>query len=162
MFRTSIFKGTVPRDFRLQVFLRISFPQPLRIPIGPFRIFSKIRGDIRSSRCITNKKIWKVLIIFLEHLCVVEWTYRYIFMFTLRCQQFDIVPIFRHWYQQHQRYWWKNLPPVQCWYWWCTFTCKYLRKFSKNFEMTQMYFRGLGGRWFTKKPEAKNLVTLSL
>ncbi len=32
---------------------------------------------------------------FLEHLCVVELTYRYIFSFkfTLRCQQFDIVPI---------------------------------------------------------------------
>ncbi len=40
----------------------------------------------------------------------------------------------------------------------CTFTCEYLCEFSTKFEMTQ----GLGGRWLMKKPEAKNLVTLSL
>ncbi len=46
------FKGTVPRDFRLQVFFNESVtPSPLSIPLGPFRIFSKIREDIRSSRC---------------------------------------------------------------------------------------------------------------
>jgi hypothetical protein len=47
-------------------------------PLGPFRIFSKISGDIRSSRCIAgvvdtdgkwqNSPIRKVLIIFLEAL----------------------------------------------------------------------------------------------
>jgi hypothetical protein len=26
-------------------------PQPQSIPLGPFRIFSKIRGDIPKSRC---------------------------------------------------------------------------------------------------------------
>jgi hypothetical protein len=30
------------------------YPKPLSIPLGPFQIFSKIRGDIRSSRCITG------------------------------------------------------------------------------------------------------------
>jgi hypothetical protein len=35
-------------DFRLQVFFHKSVsPGPLIIPLGPFRIFSKIRGDIR-------------------------------------------------------------------------------------------------------------------
>jgi len=29
-------------------------PKPLSLPIGPFRIFSKIRGDIRSSRFATG------------------------------------------------------------------------------------------------------------
>jgi hypothetical protein len=29
-------------------------PKPLTIPVGPFRIFSKIRGDIRSSRFATG------------------------------------------------------------------------------------------------------------
>ncbi len=29
-------------------------PQPQSIPLGPFRIFSKIRGDIRKSRCTTG------------------------------------------------------------------------------------------------------------
>jgi hypothetical protein len=28
-------------------------PQPQSIPLGPFQIFSKIRGDIRKSRCTT-------------------------------------------------------------------------------------------------------------
>ncbi len=43
-------KGTVPRDFRPLVFFMNQFPpKPLSIPLGPFRFFSKIRGDIRSS-----------------------------------------------------------------------------------------------------------------
>ncbi len=29
-------------------------PQPQSIPLGPFRIFSNIRGDIRNSRCTTG------------------------------------------------------------------------------------------------------------
>jgi hypothetical protein len=29
-------------------------PKPLSIPLGPFRIFSKIGGDICSSRCTTG------------------------------------------------------------------------------------------------------------
>jgi hypothetical protein len=29
-------------------------PQPQSIPLGPFQIFSKIRGDIRMSRCTTG------------------------------------------------------------------------------------------------------------
>ncbi len=48
-------KGTVPRDFRLQSFFHESVsPKPLSIPLWPFRIFSKIRRDIRSSRCTTG------------------------------------------------------------------------------------------------------------
>jgi hypothetical protein len=30
------------------------FPQPQSIPLGPFQFFTKIRGDIRKSRCITG------------------------------------------------------------------------------------------------------------
>ena len=30
------------------------FPQPQSIPLRPFQIFSKIRGDIRKSRCTTG------------------------------------------------------------------------------------------------------------
>jgi hypothetical protein len=50
-------KGTVPRDFRLQVFYStwISFLQApdYCIPLGTFQLFVKIRRDIRSSRCTT-------------------------------------------------------------------------------------------------------------
>jgi hypothetical protein len=50
-----LIKGTVSRDFLLLVFFMNQFPlKSLSIPIGPFRIFSKIRGDIRSSRLTTG------------------------------------------------------------------------------------------------------------
>ncbi len=113
------------RDFRLQIFFNESVsPKPLSIPLGPFRIFLRKFGDIRSSRCTTGvvdtggkwKKslIIKVLIILFGNLWEVELTYRYIFAFkfTLRSQQPDIVPNICHRYQQHQRNWWQNLPPV--------------------------------------------------
>ncbi len=42
------FKGSLTRDFRHQIFFHKSVsPRPLSIPLGPFRIFSKIRGYIR-------------------------------------------------------------------------------------------------------------------
>jgi hypothetical protein len=50
-------KGTVSRDFLLLVFFINQFPPSLRVShqaSGPFRIFSKIRGDIRSSRLTTG------------------------------------------------------------------------------------------------------------
>jgi hypothetical protein len=51
----NLFKGTVSRDFLLLVFFMNQFPlKPLSIPLGLFRIFSKIRGDIRSSRLTTG------------------------------------------------------------------------------------------------------------
>ncbi len=78
--------GTVSRDFRLLIFFMNQFPlKPLSIPIGPFRIFSKIRGDIRSSRCTTGvvdtggkwekSSIRKLFNISWGHLSVVELTY---------------------------------------------------------------------------------------
>jgi hypothetical protein len=46
---------------------------------------------------------------------------------------------------------------------WYTLTCEYLSEFSKKFEMTLMLFSGAWGKVIhEKKPEAKNLVTLSL
>jgi hypothetical protein len=61
-------EGTVPRDFRIKVFLWFSFPQALSIPLGLFRMFSKILEIIRSSRhapwlatIFANfRKIWNV------------------------------------------------------------------------------------------------------
>ncbi len=38
----------------LSGFFHESAPQPQSIPLRPFRIFSKIRGDIRKSRCTTG------------------------------------------------------------------------------------------------------------
>jgi hypothetical protein len=48
----ALVKGT---DFLLLVFFDESVsPKPLIIPLGPFRILSKILGDIRSSRFATG------------------------------------------------------------------------------------------------------------
>jgi hypothetical protein len=47
-------KGTVSRDFLILFFYESVSPQPQSIPLGPFRIFSKIHGDIRKSRCTTG------------------------------------------------------------------------------------------------------------
>ncbi len=54
-------KGTVPRDFWLQVFFVNQFPQfpkawvmSTRIPLALFQIFSKISRIIRSWRCTTG------------------------------------------------------------------------------------------------------------
>jgi hypothetical protein len=42
------------RDSVTRFFHESVSPKPLSIPLGPFRIFSTIRGDIRSSRLITG------------------------------------------------------------------------------------------------------------
>jgi hypothetical protein len=70
--------GTVPRDLQLPVFSCISFPQAPEYPFVATSNFSKIHGDIRSSRCTTGvvdtsgkwkkSSIRKVLIILFGHL----------------------------------------------------------------------------------------------
>ncbi len=42
------------RFFAFGFFHESFSPKPLIIPIGPFQMFSKIRGDIRSSRFATH------------------------------------------------------------------------------------------------------------
>jgi hypothetical protein len=77
----------VTRFFASGYFHESVSPQPQSIPLRPFRIFSKIRGDIRSSRFATGindtggkwkkSSIRKILIILFGHLWVVEETYIY-------------------------------------------------------------------------------------
>ncbi len=47
-------KGQCHEIFCFWFFYESVTPQPQSIPLGPFRIFSKIRGDIRSSRLTTG------------------------------------------------------------------------------------------------------------
>ncbi len=85
-------KGQCHEIFCFWFFSSSVSPQPQSIPLGPFRIFSKICRDILSSRLTTSvvdtggkwKKslIRKILIILLGHLWIVELTYMYIFAFT--------------------------------------------------------------------------------
>jgi hypothetical protein len=77
-----LFKEKVSRDFLHESV----FPKPLIILLGPFQIFSKIRGDIGSSMLATGvvdtvrkwKKISirKFVMIYFGHLWVVELAYR--------------------------------------------------------------------------------------
>ncbi len=49
-------KGQCHEIFASGFFHESVSPKPLSIPLGPFRIFSKIRGDICSSRLTTGGK----------------------------------------------------------------------------------------------------------
>jgi hypothetical protein len=49
------FKGTVSQDFLLLVFFMNQFPPSSRVfHLNRIEFFSKIRGDIRESRCTTG------------------------------------------------------------------------------------------------------------
>jgi hypothetical protein len=49
-----LLKGECHEIFCFWFFYESVSPQPQSIPLGPFRIFSKIRGVIRKSRCTTG------------------------------------------------------------------------------------------------------------
>ncbi len=113
-------KGQCHEISNFRFFSGISFPQVPEYTIKAIsNFFSKIRCDIRSSRC-TNCVVdtggkWKQSSIIFLHLWIVELTQRYSlsFKFTFRCQQSDIAPSIGYQYQLHQRYRWQNvLPPV--------------------------------------------------
>jgi len=48
------YRDSVTRFFASGFFYESVSPQPQSIPLGPFQIFSKIRGEIRTSRCTTG------------------------------------------------------------------------------------------------------------
>jgi hypothetical protein len=50
----TMLKGTVSEIFCFRFFHESPSPKPLIITLESFRIFSKIRGDIRKSRCTTG------------------------------------------------------------------------------------------------------------
>jgi hypothetical protein len=150
-------KETLPQDFRLQFFFMDQFPpSPLSITLVSFQIFRKFSEIFATHSALTpvaNVKIFnlKSVIIFYEHLRVVELTYRkkISFRFFFRCQQSDIVPRIIC----HRR----QICCLYHWHRWCTLTCEYLRKFAIKFEMTLTLFQGLGGRWFIKNLKQKIL-----
>ncbi len=86
-FRSILIKGTMPRDFRLQVFFMKSVsPWPLSILLGPSRIFRKFSEIFAAQGVLSvsltpvanGKKFYirKVSIILFGHLWVTELTYR--------------------------------------------------------------------------------------
>jgi hypothetical protein len=50
----SILKGQCHKIFDFRFFLGSVSPKALSTPLVPLRIFSKIHGDIHSSRCTTD------------------------------------------------------------------------------------------------------------
>ncbi len=74
-----IYRDSVTRCFASGSFHESVSPQPQSIPLRPFQGFSKIRGDIRSSRFATGvvdkSSIRKIVIILFGHLWVVEEKY---------------------------------------------------------------------------------------
>jgi hypothetical protein len=84
-FYQRILKGQCHEIFASDYFHESVSLQPQSIPLRPFRIFLKIRGDIRSSRLATGvndtggkwkkSSIRKIVIISFGHLWVVEEAY---------------------------------------------------------------------------------------
>jgi hypothetical protein len=80
-----VLKGQCHEIFDFYFFHESVSPKPPSIPLRPFQIFSKICGDVRSSRCTTcvvdtgskwkKSSIIKMLIILFGHLWIVELTY---------------------------------------------------------------------------------------
>ncbi len=75
-------KDSVTRFFATGLFHESVFPQPQSIPLGPFRIFSKIRGDIRMSRGTTSindtgRKQWEKN----QTADTLKWTWRQKFIY---------------------------------------------------------------------------------
>ncbi len=103
-----------------------------------------------------------------------QWKHKNIFAFkfTLSSQQPDIVSIICHqchchrcrWYrrqichryQQHKRNWCQQRHRCR-WYRWCTFTCEYLREFSKKFEKVLMGYSGAGGKLIHEKNQKQKI-----
>jgi hypothetical protein len=50
-----------------------------------------------------------------------------------------------------------NLPPVSL-NWWCTFTCEYLREFSKKIETVLMGYSGAGGKLIHEKNQKQKIL----
>ena len=118
-------KGTVSQDFLLLVFFLNQFPPPPPqiIPFRPFRIFSKIRGDIRESRCTTG-----INDIGGKLATGVNYTGgKYATGINNASENSGKICHWCRWYR------WQICHRCR-WYRWCTLTREYLREFSKKFE----------------------------
>ncbi len=204
-----LFKGTVSRNFLPQVFFMNHLaPSPLIITLGSFRIFSKIRGDIRKSRCTTgvndtggkfanginntggkfatgiNNTGGKFCHRF-PLCCWHRWQIchrcqRYRLQICRRCQrrreQYQAADTWKWTWMQKFLYMFPLLPKGdqtkllkffwlkifsichRCrWHRWQTFSCEYLREFSKKFETVLMEYSGAGGKLIRKKNQKQKI-----
>ncbi len=144
----SYLKGQCHEIFASDFFLESISPKPLIIPLGPFRIFSKFRGDIRSSRF--GKK-WKK-------------TFKQKnfnnFVWTPLGSRVNIYINFC--LQVHRRHWYRRQFCRRCrWHRWqiCHRGAPWLANISANFRKNSKRSNwntlGLGGNWFMKKTRSK-------
>ncbi len=146
--------GKVSRDFLFLVFFHESVsPQPQSIPLRPFRIFSKIRGDIRKSRCSTGinrqRHRWQifppvslVLLIPVANLPPVNLTGGKHWEQLSNCWKLKMnlkkkIYLYANCTTQKCpketiKFFWLKIFSI-C-HWWCTLSCECLREFSKKFE----------------------------
>jgi hypothetical protein len=122
--------------------------------VGPFRIFSKIRGNIRRSRLTTGindtgGKQWEQY----QAADTLKWTWRQkiIYMLSLLSKgvptklfKFFWLKIFFicHRCQRHR---------------WSTLSCEYLREFSKKFETVLIGHSGVGGKLIHTKNQQQKI-----
>ncbi len=149
-------KGQCHEIFDFMFFYESASPTPLSKPLGRFRKknsrrYSQLKvhhrgrwhrwqmkkSSIRSFNYFFGIPLWSRII-----------QRNFSLKFTVRCHQSDIVPIICR----------------RCrWYRWCTFTCAYLREYSKKCKMTLMLFSGAWGKMIHERTwRKKTLVTLSL
>ena len=152
-------KGTVSRDFLLLVFFMNQFPpKPLSIPLGPFRIFSKIRGDtVFTSHGAPPVSTTPVANFPLVSLTPVAICHRRRGHRRQICRR----------YQQHKGNGWQNLPPVSLipvailppvsLTPVANLSCEYLREFSKKFETVLMGYSGAGGKLIHEKNQEQKI-----
>jgi hypothetical protein len=154
-------KGQCHKIFCFWFFLESVSPNPLIIPLGPFRIFSKIRGYIRSSRFASgvNDTGGNLPPVSSIPVAICHWRrwHRRQICRRYRWHRWQI----SHRYQQRKRKWWKNLPPVSL-----IPVANLPRVSPRIFEKIRNGLNGILWGWGEtdswKKPEAKNLVALSL
>jgi hypothetical protein len=112
-------KGAVPRDFRLRFFHESVSSKPLSIPMGPFPI------SLENLRRYSQLKVSTTLVANGKNLQPGKFNFvtplgsrvnKYLIVFLqVHSKVFPLLfPLFAtaYWYQQHQRYWRQNLPPV--------------------------------------------------
>ena len=154
----------MPRDFRLQFFFHesISLGHTIR---AFFNFFKHLRrySQLKVHRVVDTSGQWKkssIRKLFFWIPLVIRVNLKIIFFLQVHLK---VSAVWFCSHYCHQCHWHKKKMCYRCcWYRWCTLTWEYVSEFSKKFEMTLMLFSGAWGRWFMKKPEAKNLVTLYL
>ncbi len=184
---TRHFRGTVPRDFLLLVFFMNQFPKTPEYNVSNFFKNSRRYSQLKvHHRCCWHQ--WEMEKIFNQkNFNYFVWTPlgSRVNIYVNFCLQVHL-NLSAVWY------WFHYLPPVSCrrwqfttaagiidtggnfatsinntshqchWYRWCTLTYEYLRDLLKIFETVLLGYSGVEGKLFMKKPEATNLVKLSL